>query len=99
MPDQGEGRDRTADRPFAWKTWPRAIWIIGEGSNASVSRCPPGETVMLFGTMAEADSRAAQFRAANYQWWGKSASCTGHKVPAFSAPPYAGQALLVRSIF
>jgi hypothetical protein len=39
----------------ARKTWPRAIWIIGDGPYASVSRCPPCEAVMLFGTMAEAE--------------------------------------------
>ena len=40
----------------ARKKWPRAIWIIGDGPYASVSRCPPGETIMLFGTMAEAEA-------------------------------------------
>jgi hypothetical protein len=40
----------------ARKKWPRAIWIIGDGPYASVSRCPPGETVMLFGTMAGAEA-------------------------------------------
>jgi hypothetical protein len=39
----------------ARKTWRRAIWVIGDGPYASVSRCPPGATVMLFGTMAEAE--------------------------------------------
>ena len=39
----------------ARRKWPGAIWIIGDGPYASVSRCPPGETVMLFGTMAEAE--------------------------------------------
>jgi hypothetical protein len=40
---------------IARKTWPRAVWIIGEGPYASVSRWPPGDTVMLFGSMAEAE--------------------------------------------
>ena len=40
----------------ARRKYPRAIWIIGDGPYASVSRCPPGETVMLFGTMAEAET-------------------------------------------
>ena len=40
----------------ARRKWPRAIWIVGDGPYASVSRCPPGETVMLFGTMAEAET-------------------------------------------
>jgi hypothetical protein len=40
----------------ARKKWPRAIWIIGDGAYASVSRCPPGETVMLFDTMAQAEA-------------------------------------------
>jgi hypothetical protein len=40
----------------ARKKWPRAIWIIGDGPYASVSRCPPGDTVMLFGTMAQAEA-------------------------------------------
>jgi hypothetical protein len=40
----------------ARRKWPRAIWIIGDGPYASVSRCPPGDTVMLFGSMAEAET-------------------------------------------
>lgn len=40
----------------ARRKWPRAIWIVGDGPYASVSRCPPGETIMLFGTMAEAET-------------------------------------------
>ena len=39
----------------ARRRWPRAIWIIGNGEYASVIHCPPGTTVMLFGTQAEAD--------------------------------------------
>jgi hypothetical protein len=39
----------------ARKTWPRAIWVIGDGPYASVSRCPPGDTIMLFGTVNEAE--------------------------------------------
>ncbi len=38
----------------ARKKWPKAEWIIGDGPWASVSYCPGGLTVMLFGTCAEA---------------------------------------------
>lgn len=38
----------------ARKLWPHAIWIIGNGQFASVSRCHPGATVMLFESLAEA---------------------------------------------
>jgi hypothetical protein len=40
----------------ARKKWPRAIWIIGDGPYASVSRCPPGQTVMLFASIAQAEA-------------------------------------------
>jgi hypothetical protein len=40
----------------ARRKWTGAIWIIGDGPYASVSRCPPGDTVMLFGTKAEAET-------------------------------------------
>ncbi len=40
----------------ARRKWPSAIWIAGDGPYASVTRCPPGETVMLFGTMVEAET-------------------------------------------
>ena len=58
----GEGRLRSPKaKPNnyvarARRKWPRAIWIVGDGPYASVSRCPPGETVMLFPTMAEAET-------------------------------------------
>jgi hypothetical protein len=40
----------------ARKLWPRALWIVGNGKHASPSACPPGCTVMLFGTGAEAEA-------------------------------------------
>jgi hypothetical protein len=39
---------------IARKRWPKAIWIIGNGPWASLSECPPGGTVILFQTEAEA---------------------------------------------
>jgi hypothetical protein len=39
----------------ARRRWPKAIWIIGAGEYASVSRCPPDPTVMLFETRMEAE--------------------------------------------
>jgi hypothetical protein len=56
-----EGRVRSTNAKLnnyvrsARRKWPRAIWIIGDGPYASVSRCPPGETIMLLDTMAEAE--------------------------------------------
>ena len=40
----------------ARKRWPKAIWIEGRGKWASVSSCPPGTTVVLFPTKAEAEA-------------------------------------------
>jgi hypothetical protein len=43
--------------------WPRAVWVEGEGRFASVSACPPGVTVMLFGARADAERAKRQIDA------------------------------------
>lgn len=35
--------------------WPRAEWIIGNGEYASVSECDERPTIMLLGSLAEAE--------------------------------------------
>jgi len=45
---------KTVYEQEAWKRWRRAIWIVGDGPWASVSRCPRGTTVQLYGEEAEA---------------------------------------------
>jgi hypothetical protein len=40
---------------WAERRWPKAAWITGEGSYASVSLCPPAPTAILFETRAEAE--------------------------------------------
>lgn len=39
---------------FAKCTWPRALWIHGDGPYASVARCGRGTTIQLCQTAADA---------------------------------------------
>jgi hypothetical protein len=53
--------------------WPLALWIEGEGRFGSLSACPPGVTVMLFGARADAEraKRMIDATACGGQCWNR----------------------------
>jgi hypothetical protein len=56
--------------------WPAALSIFGDGPYASVSRCPPGTTVILCASL-----ESAQKRKANIDKLGCGRECKGrHEV-------------------
>ena len=63
-------------RHRSWRTlarcvWPRAAWVIGEGTHALVAQCLP-LTVCLYPTRPEAQTALDRLNA-----WGCGGTCTG----------------------
>jgi hypothetical protein len=57
---------------------PGALWVDGRGDYASISDCPPGSTIYLFKTRAEAEEAKASLDATGCG--GKCVGKRGHSI-------------------